>query len=622
MSVYAYPLLDDHLNVVTPDSSVPGTPTGPRPRSPRPRSPRPRTPTVASTPSSSPSMSSMDCDDTAPLLRGYRYDVADDHRGLFSEKPIPAWQRRPQQPIRRRPRGFFTAKVPTPKHFFMVVLGSMLFMLGWLTHTPPEYTIVKPDRPLYHPLDTAAFHRLDRVVKIRVLDDLLKERYPQDIRKPRTHNHNALARLAHCIESGTCGPHEQEIVILASYHFGGVYEGRMGGEEVWADSTIHALKEMNYTAIYTWTHMDTLFIYQSIPEMIKIIMWEPNVIEACMERVDNDSADKQDKDKWKTGEPDTWQRGQKGCMQRTDFVKGIPWWKSFAWHFWPPPVTPLGAPWTLAPENYGAWNSIAKNYYLGYTVEYKCKNYPFFSHREHRAMILAKNDEYLDKRLNLFHGLLANVRDAITPAPHPFLDDADDVKFSMLSTAGKAVPNGGTRETPEPGIRSVGRMPGPQWIEAVARSKVMIGLGDPILSPSPYDALCMGVPFINPIKKWKEEEPFNREHWELQHDALRDLDAPYVYHVFKGNETMLRDAVEQAVNNPIGRFIPERMTMKEIIKRHDFLINNDWQTKAIEYVGETYKDELDRWQHLTMDEFWIEKKNSTADASASASTSA
>lgn len=88
-----------------------------------------------------------------------------------------------------------------------------------------------------------------------------------------------------------------------------------------------------------------------------------------------------------------------------------------------------------------------------------------------------------------------------------------------------------------------------------------------------YDALCMGVPFINPIKKWKEEEPFNREHWELQHDALRDLDAPYVYHVvsvtemrglantdtpqFKGNETMLRDAVEQAVNNPIGRFIRE-----------------------------------------------------------------
>lgn len=56
----------------------------------------------------------------------------------------------------------------------------MLFMMGWLTHTPPEYTIVKPDRPLYHHLDTAAFHRLDSVVKIRVLDDLLKERYPQE----------------------------------------------------------------------------------------------------------------------------------------------------------------------------------------------------------------------------------------------------------------------------------------------------------------------------------------------------------------------------------------------------------------------------------------------------------
>ena len=33
----------------------------------------------------------------------------------------------------------------------------------------------------------------------------------------------------------------------------------------------------------------------------------------------------------------------------------------------------------------------------------------------------------------------------------------------------------------------------------VAKSKVMLGIGSPRWSPSPYYALCLGVPFINPV---------------------------------------------------------------------------------------------------------------------------
>ena len=43
---------------------------------------------------------------------------------------------------------------------------------------------------------------------------------------------------------------------------------------------------------------------------------------------------------------------------------------------------------------------------------------------------------------------------------------------------------------------------GPEkWLEEVRISKVMLGMGNPWWSPSPYHALCAGVPFINPVSE-------------------------------------------------------------------------------------------------------------------------
>ena len=38
-----------------------------------------------------------------------------------------------------------------------------------------------------------------------------------------------------------------------------------------------------------------------------------------------------------------------------------------------------------------------------------------------------------------------------------------------------------------------------EFMAEVAKSKVMLGMGNPWWSPSPYYALCLGVPFINPV---------------------------------------------------------------------------------------------------------------------------
>lgn len=94
-------------------------------------------------------------------------------------------------------------------------------------------------------------------------------------------------------------------------------------------------------------------------------------------------------------------------------------------------------------------------------------------------MVLGKNDFIFTKEHNVFHGQLAHVRDAMP------VDNRTGVPFDMLATPGPALrPDEKPRETPEPGIFSVGRLTQDQWYEELSMSKVMIGLGMPALSPS------------------------------------------------------------------------------------------------------------------------------------------
>lgn len=49
----------------------------------------------------------------------------------------------------------------------------------------------------------------------------------------------------------------------------------------------------------------------------------------------------------------------------------------------------------------------------------------------------------------------------------------------------------------------------------------------------PYEALCLGVPFINPIKEWDPTQPENRDRWLSQHNGLHELSPPHVYHIVR-----------------------------------------------------------------------------------------
>lgn len=127
-----------------------------------------------------------------------------------------------------------------------------------------------------------------------------------------------------------------------------------------ARSSVRAMTNLNYTMLYTYGTMDALLIYQHIPELVKVVIWEASILNHCIIR--NDTNYLETEYELSSG---AWQTGTKGCIQKTGFEEGIPIWKSFAFHFWGGAVSALGSQWTLSPEDYGKWGDGHGNHYLG-----------------------------------------------------------------------------------------------------------------------------------------------------------------------------------------------------------------------------------------------------------------
>lgn len=180
------------------------------------------------------------------------------------------------------------------------------------------------------------------------------------------------------------------------------------------------------------------------------------------------------------------------------------------------------------------------NTYLGYSIERTCMNIPITPPPERpiQAYVLAKELAY-------FYGdqfAWKNISFADPPMnvpPSIVAGLTDDMKHTALSV-------------PE-GVTNLGKLNQTSFYRNLGHSRVLIGIGRPFLSPSPYDALCMGVPFINPIMSWNRQDPEDRGRWQTQHDGLKFEDPPYVYNVKSGDEEGLWRAVEAAMNNPIER---------------------------------------------------------------------
>ncbi|KAJ7289185.1 hypothetical protein C8J57DRAFT_1164989 [Mycena rebaudengoi] len=314
--------------------------------------------------------------------------------------------------------------------------------------------------------------------------------------------------------------------------------GHVGGEEIWC-----VLNRISATLYHVADLAEAAQTYSILLTLIKMVILNDWDSFAC----------------WKN---------KTGCLQTIENPTGIPAYKMFSFYFWPYPSHPLGQKWVLSPE---PTLSNQATTYLGYSVEDACSLTQFVppTSRTNRAWILSKRLSYLSP----------GKEPAWTADDFNAASSRTGVEFSL----GAELDDGQTRPAPDLALPHAytnhGRMNKTVFMSNIAQSKILIGIGNPIVSPTPYDALCLGVPFINPLDQWDEKNPLDSSKWHGQHHFASILGKPYVYNVRRGDREGFVQAIREALANPIGLYVPERMRMPSLERRIEEIIDHDWEAE-------------------------------------------
>ncbi|KAF8187038.1 hypothetical protein K438DRAFT_1765184 [Mycena galopus ATCC 62051] len=200
------------------------------------------------------------------------------------------------------------------------------------------------------------------------------------------------------------------------------------------------------------------------------------------------------------------------CILSSSNPSGIPVWKMFNCHWWTGSVGPLRNNWTLNPEDTVSAGGKGRRAGVFFA--------PFVPHseRKRQAYVLAKEMDYFGPELRSWE-----------PDYYDAAHNATNVEF----VAG--VRGNNTADFP-PRLKNLGYMSQSEFYDQLSRSLVLVGVGFPYTSPTPYDALCFGVPFINPITDWDAADPMNRNKWSdraeanvlvaVQHGMIKHLHPP------------------------------------------------------------------------------------------------
>lgn len=177
------------------------------------------------------------------------------------------------------------------------------------------------------------------------------------------------------------------------------------------------------------------------------------------------------------------------------------------------PGNPLGRDWTLSPH----WTN--GNRFISYSIEPACLDQtliPATDRATNRAYLFAKTRDYLEPNHNdtawTFDDL-GKVIDHLDLDMIAGMRDVDETQQAHLESLG---------------IDNKGHLDAHSFREYVSSSRLFVGVGRPRISPSPLEALCLGVPFINPIGIYDHNDLWNVTAWNSQHWAIQHLE-PQVF---------------------------------------------------------------------------------------------
>lgn len=129
-------------------------------------------------------------------------------------------------------------------------------------------------------------------------------------------------------------------------------------------------------------------------------------------------------------------------------------------------------------------------------------------------------------------------------------------KAILVSTASEHVVGGR-------GFEWRGHQTPEQWLQLLAESKFLIGLGNPLLGPSAADAVSLGCMFLNPVYK----TPAHIAKYESQHPFIAEAAPDYVCSYAEGDESQLLACIDRALKADLLPFIPPELTQESYMKR-------------------------------------------------------
>ncbi|KAJ3245656.1 hypothetical protein HDU78_008860 [Chytriomyces hyalinus] len=403
------------------------------------------------------------------------------------------------------------------------------------------------------------------------------DRIPPDVvfsRETEVEEGNKLAidRLRNCLESDRddC-PKNTYKVILGSWAClkMAISTASQSGEMVWMRNIVRALNELNYTLLVVDEYEQLRDIYVLMPDVILSIWAEDISIVSCVldprcvenyQRLDST---------W----PDlaTIPANERGI---------VPLWKLFAITYWgarPGEIfwtyvsgqlysfNPLGNQWTIVPFPY------PEHSYIPFSYEHECNETVDASERDDQVVILAKHTKYFftDR--------------SPTKEMWNRLVNGTELGVKFVTSASQLDENDGPLL---PGINSTGILPPSEYKHVVSKSKAMLAIGYPALSPSPYVALCAGVPVLIP---YFQDNPIP-DGWNLfrevssQHGAVASLGEPYAYSYHYRDSDMLVEKLRKAISTPIEKFIPESMLWQSVLDTVETFMSRNWRLEALKII--------------------------------------
>ncbi|WRT66441.1 uncharacterized protein IL334_003398 [Kwoniella shivajii] len=383
-----------------------------------------------------------------------------------------------------------------------------------------------------------------------------------DVKDYHTYNAREIDSLKGCMDGGDCRRNQRKVVLACTHVWPkAIIDGWRGGEGVWALSMFRAMRELGYTVILgmdDWK--ETLTYYRMFPDQVKVII-QSDWVNDCMR--------------------------DPLCIKSESNPTGIARWKSeFHFNFFPDPMPGLDAHLSVEADRYELEEEedYRRLQYIGYSIEEDCEKQDLIPHAERpmTAWILAKQAAYFHVGPHLY---------AFNDTYYTSTLKEEGLDGLSFRAAYEITDNYMKNDVIEPiveviGVTNLGIIGPDRFRNEVASSRIMIGIGNPPLSPSPYLSLCLATPFLNPIRTWDSEHPNDRSKWVSQHNYLKWLDPPYVYNVRAHDYQGFVDAIHEALNNPPPRYIDPSMTPDSIRKRVKKLVDNDWRSIAKTYLEE------------------------------------